>query len=210
MFSQQIDYAGSVSEDGWESSSNQIFSGRRTFNCNHRFRRRRWYRKRSGIHPNGTSIPGIFGYYHPRRDTGVRKYEEKSTQSTTRIGIQVNGGRWALSSDIPNISGRIFGAIRAWGSRWPDLTIIDKQVSPLSLSTPIFELCYAISPLDGAWGEMSRSLTVTSRFLLSNNSSSISFEVKQTGSSDITSIKISPGDTLPFHWTDCRRPELLS
>lgn len=135
---------------------------------------------------------------------------EKPTLNNARIGIQVNGGRWAISSDIPNISGRIYGAIRARGSRWPELTLIENRVSSAPFSTSVFELCYAISPLDGAWGEFSRLLTVTSRFLLSNNSRSITFEVKQTGSSDNSSVKISPGETLPFHWTDCRRPELLS
>ena len=180
------------------------------FNASHRFRRRRWYRKRSGDCSTEAHASGVHGYYQPRRDAKSNLKDEKSSLSNARIGIQVNGGRWAITSDIPNISGRIFGAIRARASRWPEMTLSEKHLPPTSFSTSVFELCYAISPLEGAWGELSRSVIVTSRFLVSNNSKSISFEVKQMGSSDSSSIKISPGEALSFHWADCRRPELLS
>lgn len=210
-FVQQIDYTGSLSEDGFESCSNlNGFSGTRVFSASHRFRRRRWYRKRSGDRTTEAHASGVHGYYQPRRDAKSSTKEEKSSLSNARIGIQVNGGRWAITSDLPNISGRIYGAIRARTSRWPELTLLEKQLPQVSFSTSVFELCYAISPLEGPWGELSRSLIVTSRFLLSNNSKYTSFEVKQMGSSDNSSIKILPGKSLPFHWADCRRPELLS
>jgi hypothetical protein len=73
----------------------------------------------------------------------------------------------------------------------------------------LFELCYSISPLDGDWGEFSRLMLVTSRFLLRNDSSSLVFEVKQTGSPDLTAVRIGPGETSPFHWADFRLPELV-
>ncbi|GAX25821.1 hypothetical protein FisN_17Lh220 [Fistulifera solaris] len=208
----QIDYAGSLSDDGFESCANlNDFVGTRTFNVTHRFRRRRWFRKRSGFRNTEMHVPGVHGYYQPRRivPNSITK-EGKSSFTHAKIGIQVNGGRWALTSDIPNISGRIFGAIRARGSRWPEQTPEETRVQPVSNSTSVFELCYAIYPLEGPWGELSRSLTITSRFLLVNQSKCFSFEVKQMGSSDTSSVEIPPGDALPFHWADSRRPELLS
>jgi hypothetical protein len=209
---QQIDYAGSLSDDGFESFPNlNNFVGTRTFNVTHRFRRRRWFRKRSGFRNTEMHVPGVHGYYQPRRDVSDSNTKErKSSFTNAKIGIQVNGGRWAITSDIPNFSGRIYGAIRARASRWPEQPLLETKVQPVSYSTSVFELCYAIFPLEGPWGELSRSLTITSRFLLINHSKTISFEVKQMGSSDTSSVEIPPGDALPFHWADFRRPELLS
>ncbi len=209
---QQIDYAGSLSDDGFESFADlNDFVGTRTFNVTHRFRRRRWFRKRSGFRNTEMHVPGVHGYYQPRRNlSDVTTKEGKSNFTNAKLGIQVNGGRWALTSDIPNISGRIFGAMRARASRWPEQTLVESKVQPVSCSSSVFELCYAIHPLEGPWGELSKSLTITSRFLLINQSKSIRFEVKQMGSSDTSSVEIPPGDALPFHWADSRRPELLS
>jgi hypothetical protein len=53
-------------------------------------------------------------------------------------------------------------------------------------------------------------MIVTSRFLLRNDSKHFVFEVKQAGSSDSTAIRLKPGESIPFHWADCRRPELIS
>jgi hypothetical protein len=74
----------------------------------------------------------------------------------------------------------------------------------------MFELCYSISPLDGDWGLFSRSLLLTSRFLLRNDSARVSFQVKQTGASDDTVVEIGPGEAASFHWGDFRLPELIS
>ena len=42
-----------------------------------------------------------------------------------------------------------------------------------------------------------------------NDSKRFTFEVKQTGVPDTSSILIRPGERIPFHWSDCRRPELV-
>jgi hypothetical protein len=67
-----------------------------------------------------------------------------------------------------------------------------------------------VSPLDGIWGEFSRILLVTDRFLLRNDSKDVTFEIKQSGADDRTSVRVSPGDKAPFHWSNANLPELIS
>lgn len=95
--------------------------------------------------------------------------------------------------------------IRATKSRWPDAIRYVNDVD-----ATMFELCYSVSPLDGDWGLMARTMLVSSRFLLRNDSAAAAFEVKQTGSGDSTAVIVLPGQTAPFHWGDFRLPELVS
>jgi hypothetical protein len=64
--------------------------------------------------------------------------------------------------------------------------------------------------LAGDWGDFSRLLDVTPRFLLQNDSEKQSIEVKQSGASSDAAIVVAPGAVVPFHWADFRLPELLS
>lgn len=135
---------------------------------------------------------------------------DKPHHTDARIAIQVNGGKWALSSTIPR-QGTVYGAIRARSSRWPETLMLDKNASrKTEAPTEIFEFCYYLAPLDGTWGELSRFMMVSSRFLLRNDSKCFDFEIKQAGASDSTAITVRRGETSPFHWSDCRRPELVS
>lgn len=121
-----------------------------------------------------------------------------------QVAVRVGGGRWSLTSMLPR-QGTVHGVLRAAKSRWPE-ALGQTSVAEAAM----FELCYSVSPLDGDWGLLARSMLVTSRFLLRNDSTTTIFEVKQTGSGDSTVMQILPGQTAPFHWGDFRLPELVS
>jgi hypothetical protein len=53
-------------------------------------------------------------------------------------------------------------------------------------------------------------MIVYPRFLVRNDSETISIEVKQTGSPDRHSVKLAPGESCPFYWADFRLPGLAS
>ena len=162
---QQIDKTGRTTEEGWESSSDGIFPPSRSFHASHRFRRRRWFRKRSGA-SRETFAKGIHAFYQP--NVGVRPRDnetKKSDHSTMCIGVQVNGGQWALSTEIPR-HGSAYGATRARASRWPRTLLRGQKHGHEPEATAVFEFCYQIKPLDGIWGEFSRLMLINSRFLV--------------------------------------------
>jgi len=78
-----------------------------------------------------------------------------------------------------------------------------------SLDRAVYELCYSVSPLNDDWGEFSRVLLVSSRFMLRNDSRKLVFEVKQSGADDSTAVKVGPGANVPFHWASFRLPDLI-
>jgi SHR-binding domain of vacuolar-sorting associated protein 13 len=203
-----MDTTGNAS-DGWESSPNFTdFSVYRTFSSSHRIRRRRWFRKWAVTDSNGY-VSGVNSFYHSAQQATRITKEAQLEKAGIRVGIQVDGGKWSLTNNLPP-EGSVHGVIRVAKARWPRSLLPlqdDKNGTPL---TSIYELCYALKPLDGPWGLFSRSMIVTSRFLLRNDSTKFSFEVKQSGSSDSTKIEILPGTTKAFHWSDCRIPELIS
>jgi hypothetical protein len=179
------------------------FSGRREFSPEHRFRRRRLLRRRTGGKP-GSLVNGIEAFHQPLLDARTMRHQEgKQERKELRIAVQADGGKWALTSKTP-VQGTVYGAIRATGGRWP------KMAGRTAEDGSIYELCYYISPLDGDWGAFSRLMIVTSRFLLRNDSTRFVFEVKQTGAPDSTAQRIRAGGTSPFHWADFRLPELVS
>lgn len=130
--------------------------------------------------------------------------DKKMEHSGIQLAVQVHGGRWSLISGIPR-QGSVHGVVRVNRARWPN------AMGELPASdSAVYELNYCVSALDGDWGLLTRSLVLTSRFLLRNDSSTTTFEVKQTGASDISAVIIRPGQTEPFHWGNCRLPELIS
>ena len=190
--------------EGWESSVDlEGFLSHRTFNACHKYRRRRWIRSHHGVSRNAM-IEGANAFFQLPKITKQNPLDKKTELIGIQLAVQVNGGRWSPISAIPR-QGSAHGVVRVNRARWPnaagELSAVDSFV---------FELCYSVSPLDGDWGLLTRSLTLTSRFLLRNDSRTISFEVKQTGASDTSAVIIRPGHTEPFHWGNCRLPELVS
>ena len=153
-----------------------------------------------------------------------------------KISIKCRDSRWSVPATIPP-TGSSHGVIRVVSSRWPALTQNnsefeqdtgeihrkDKQLEVTEndtfprhtyrkpcLDPSLMELCYSIDDLEGDWGEFSRLMTTSPRFLLKNDSKTVSLEVKQTGASDGTFVSLLPGDVKPFYWADFRLPGLVS
>lgn len=157
------------------------------------------------------------------KDIGESDQDEEKTP--LKIAVKTGGGIWCSPVIIPN-TGASHGVIRLLASRWPGLT--KARVSPEEeprkyeeksstfsygcgcLDSDLFELCYSVSDVEGEWGEFSRSLVVSSRFLIRNDSEKLTIAVKQTGSSDSSLLRLAPGQVKPFYWADFRLPGLVS
>lgn len=202
---QRVDTIEKTSDE-WESSAAvEEFSGKRVFSPSHRFRRRRWFRKRTGERP-GSLVDGVEAFHQPVLGLKpTRRQEGKQEREEMQIAIQLDGGKFALTSKTP-AQGTVYGAIRAAGARWPR----GGGGIDAAATRSAYELCYSIMPLDGDWGAFTRLMLVTSRFLLRNESTRLAFEIKQTGTPDSSAIKINAGGATPFHWADFRLPELIS
>ncbi|KAL7473779.1 hypothetical protein ACHAXS_014457 [Conticribra weissflogii] len=152
------------------------------------------------------------------------------------ISVKCMDGRWSSPAIIPP-SGSSNGVIRMSSSRWPTLTtfigrtrqkgthldVTNRKgqdvlnvgtVDPIRfgmapLEPTVFELCYQVTMLPGMWGELSRMLTITPRFLLKNESTWLDIVVKQVGSDENSRILIKRGEMVPFYWTDGNLPELV-
>lgn len=199
---QFVDHAGST-HDGWESSPNPTgFSPKRVFNPSHRYRRRRWVRKRHGLDESSV-VQGVNAYFQTRSVRKRKSREPRDGINDICVAVQVEGGKWSVTSLIPP-QGSCFGVLKAPKARWPE------AIQGASTDPAMFELCYSVSSLEADWGLLTRSLMLTSRFLLRNDSSTIIFEVKQCGASDKTITELMPGKTAPFHWGDYRLPQLIS
>ncbi|KAL7566351.1 hypothetical protein ACA910_013669 [Epithemia clementina (nom. ined.)] len=194
-----IDDCGSTS-DGWETAPHIFsFSRKREFHASHPYRRRRWYRRRRSPKAFVNAFfqrPNVPGLEHESKE---KKEKKDRKRKTLQLGIQVNGGEWSLMSQIP-AAGVLYGVIRASSSRWRSAT---------NCPYGTYELCYNVSPLDGEWGDFSRLMTISSRFVVRNDSKNLSFEVKQAGADDATATVIHIGGTIPFHWVNHLRPELI-
>ena len=186
-----------VALDGWESAAKlKHFRRANEFNPEHKFRRRRWYRRRL-CEPSLTTA-----FYQNIRSAKQEREEKDSDDPVTdlRFALRVEGGGWALTTPLPP-QGVVYGAIRAASDR----NIRDGTGE----TTEVYELCYAVAPLEGEFGELSRLMTVSSRFLVRNDSEVFTFEVKQVGTPDSTARVISPGESSPFHWSDRLLPALI-
>jgi SHR-binding domain of vacuolar-sorting associated protein 13 len=148
-------------------------------------------------------VNSVDAFVHLPRDMGPVVRDGK-TEHALQLAIQVNGGRWSQIHAIPR-QGSFHGVVRVSKSRW-----LFAEGESYGTEKNVYELCYVVAPLDGDWGLLTRSLIVTSRFLLRNDSKTIAFEVKQTGASDASSVIIQPGQILPFHWGSYHLPELVS
>jgi len=150
-----------------------------------------------------------------------------------RLSFKCSDGQWSELTNIPP-SGSAHGVVRSVASRWPIITKAswattkelkeraasgslshDGDVVPFrygrgALSAEVFDLCYQVSELKGDWGEFTRILEVAPRFLVRNDSKSLTFEIKQAGTPDDFTSIILPGKVHTFYWTDFRLPELVS
>jgi hypothetical protein len=149
-------------------------------------------------------LDGINTFHHlPAPLLPVGKEKQPS-----RIGLQVDGGRWALTAGIPP-HGAVYGALRVPKARWAPTPGLVARETLLTVDYSMFEICYSISHLDGEWGDFTRLMLVGSRFVVRNDSTIFVFEIKQTGADDSTAKTIGPGETVPFHWSDFRLPGLI-
>jgi hypothetical protein len=73
----------------------------------------------------------------------------------------------------------------------------------------MYELCYSVVDAEGDWGEFSKIMTVSPRFMIRNESTRFTIEVKQAGTADESSLKLVPGAFEAFYWEDFRLPGLL-
>jgi hypothetical protein len=158
----------------------------------------------------------------------------KDDETLTKVAIKCGDGKWSLPATIPD-NGTSHGVLRVLSSRWPALTrargsaedqsqhgngkmqqnVASKTSSPYTfrsscLDPDLFELCYTVSDVEGEWGELSRSMVVSPRFLLRNDSERFTIEIKQTGAPGSSSLKLAPGEVQPFYWADFRLPGLVS
>jgi len=148
-------------------------------------------------------------------------------QLPINVNAKVGDGQWSLPAKVP-AHGSGHGILQIIESRWPLVTMSapknDKTPSvptddcseedhPMfgvgSLGPASYEVCYSVSPLAGIWGEFTRILTISPRFFVRNDSSKFEMRLKQVGASDASSIAIKCGETVPFHWSDFRLPELV-
>lgn len=149
-------------------------------------------------------------FYEPFYSTAEKNQDSDHSLSAScfRVALKANGGKWAMTSMIPK-HGTSHGALRVLKARWPRVHTSSLSHTP-AVSATVYELCYVVSPLDGVWGDFSRVMLVTDRFLLRNDSKSVIFEVKQCGSDDESSVRIGPGEKASFHWSSFNIPELIS
>ena len=202
FFSQKVDSFGKAA-DGWESSADlDPFLANRIFNTSHRYRRRRWSRTRHGMTKHSI-VSTVDAFVQLPKDLGQSIDDGKAVHSL-QLAIQVNGGRWSQISVIPR-QGSFHGVVRVSKSRW-----LFAEAESNGADKTVYELCYVVSPLDGDWGLLTRSFVVTSRFMCRNDSKSVTFEVKQAGANDVSSVIIQPGQTSSFHWGSYHLPELVS
>eukprot|EP00980_Cylindrotheca_fusiformis_P027998 scaffold22575_cov141-Cylindrotheca_fusiformis.AAC.29 len=251
---------------GWEScralfTSAGSFTGNRDFDPAHTFRRRRYFRSRTGhrlspigsprliesasVHTGGLRLlGGIQAIHQPltdsfskeqrklrrKQDRNIGKSKDEKNdkddeEKLFKIAIKSGDGTWCSPVTIPSAGGS-HGVIRVLATRWPALTraratppeepnkdgekISSMTYGSACLDSDMFELCYSISDVEGEWGEFSRSMIVSPRFLVQNGSGRFTIELKQTGAPDASLMRLSPGQVKPFYWADFRLPGLVS
>jgi hypothetical protein len=153
-----------------------------------------------------------------------------------KIAVRCGDGTWSSPAEISD-TGTCYGVVRALASRWPRLTErhIDASQSNLAnkfavkrnststqnqtqacdfkpgcLASNLYEFCYTVADMDGEWGEFSRSMEVSPRFLVRNDSKAVHMKVKQSGAPNSTCVTLKPGEASPFYWADFRLPKLVS
>lgn len=164
-------------------------------------------------------------------DSGEDDYNRRDA---LQVSIKIGDSAWCLPASIPH-TGSAHGVFRVPASRWSMITktswatakelrdpmessfenstlVKDLRVSlgKASLSPEVYEFCFHVQDLAGDWGDFTRTLDVTPRFLLQNDSEIQIMEVKQSGAPSDAAVIILPGALVPFHWADFRLPELIS
>lgn len=127
---------------------------------------------------------GVSAFLHPAHLAVGGNRPKRTEEANIRIGIQAEGGDWSNTPFIPS-NGVAFGVIKASGQ--------PKSSYAPTAKNSVYELCYRVSPMEGEWGAFSRSMFVTSRYLIRNDSDSVTFVIKQAGSDDASSLTIFPG-----------------
>ncbi|KAG7345960.1 vacuolar-sorting-associated protein 13 C-terminal domain containing protein [Nitzschia inconspicua] len=267
-----IDTSGEAkpSVDGWESCRNILagdgsFTGKRTFNPSHGFRRRRFFRTRTGTGryspvaqasvlkrdvTTEKEPPGSFGsiqaFHQPLNDsfskeqTRIRRNEKRvlsadsnggtglTSDVPVKISVKCADGKWSSPITVPE-NGTSYGIVKVLATRWPHL-MPEKENKSLSgvvvkrkenfsqnvffrtgcLAPDLFELCYVVSDAEGDWGEFSRTIEISPRFVLRNDSATLCLKIKQVGAPDSSCLDLLPGQASPFYWADFRLPRLVS
>lgn len=170
-----------------------------------------------------------------KHGSGAETDEDRDHEGLMKVAIKCGDGKWSLPAKIPD-SGTSHGVVRVLSSRWPALTRARGLTEDSAGDTPgyemksnnyggsaskylyksacldpdLFELCYTVTDVEGEWGEFSRSMVVSPRFMVRNDSEHLHIEIKQTGAPDTTSLKLAPGEVQPFYWADFRLPGLVS
>ena len=227
---QLLDCSGQVSatDGAWEScrsltaGRDSYFSGQRTFDEGHLFRRRRWFRRYCCASEPMGLLAGIHAFHHPVGDSTLADGIPNGKQDDGRLkrdamhcfSLRNDGGEWSNTVQLPH-TGPAAGVVRVLSSRWPTVTrtaclgSAACMTGDASLRPELYEVCYNVSDLTGEWGEFSRLVTITPRFHVKNDSSSLIFQVKQAGVLDSGAILVYPGDVVPFFWQDFRLPALI-
>lgn len=169
-------------------------------------------------------------------ENSANSSHHSSSHNKLKIAIRCGDGTWSSPAEISD-TGTCYGVIRALASRWPRLTkrhgdasesnlpknsvmnkdssstqnpSLDYDFKPGCLASDLYEFCYTVSDIDGEWGEFSRSMEVSPRFLVRNDSETIHMKVKQSGAPNHTGVILKPGEASPFYWADFRLPKLVS
>lgn len=163
-----------------------------------------------------------------QKGDGKAPRERASRKSvSTQIAVKCGDGRWSTAAAIPS-TGTSHGVFRVMASRWPPLTANSENAKiettaqyqsetmfspftyqPGNLSSSLLELCYTVVEAEGDWGEFSKVLTVSPRFMMRNDSARLTMAVKQAAAPGRSSLKLLPGEVVPFYWEDFRLPGLV-
>ena len=156
---------------------------------------------------------------------------EADKSANFQLSIKCGDSRWS-SPIIITPHGTQHGAVEVLASRWPllrgfsnergiSLALLSPRASlatddelPVAFSSAqmeptLHDLVYHVKEVDGEFGEMSRLMMVAARFSVRNDSKSKTIEVKQAGTKDVLSVRLEPGKTAPFYWSDRFLPQLV-
>ena len=190
--------SSSQTQEGWESSPRIdpfVVGG---YDHGHRYRRRKWVRRRSC---EDASINAFVHRKEPRIWSDKKQRKGSFERDGIHLGYRVDGGPWSPVAAIPDY-GTGYGAVRVLD--------ISHEDGWKNGSESIYEFCHSVVPMNGELGSLTRLMVISPRFLIRNDSKDFAFDVKQSGSKDSTSIRIRKGQTEAFHWADSKLPELIS
>lgn len=168
---------------------------------------------------------------HKARYTDSNAWEGNSNDTPLKLALKYGDGTWSSTITIP-MTGTSYGIVKVLSTRWPSLAtshscksrgnvIVKKTANQHgekrkdiefkcgSLTLDLFELCYVISDAESEWGDFSRTVEVSPRFVVRNDSSTWCLRIKQAGAPDVSSLSLNPGQAIPFYWADYHLPRLV-